>query len=54
MSELEYTPEVLAKKCPVCNAAPGGKCLRNKTLCGQEFMDHPHVERTKGDSIDAR
>lgn len=46
-----YTKEVLAKVCPFCCAAIGGKCLV-KTLWGSSFRTTPHPERMATQEID--
>lgn len=40
----KYTPEVLAKVCPKCFAAKGGKCLQPKRD-GNDYREEPHSER---------
>jgi hypothetical protein len=34
----------LEKACPICQAAPGGKCLE-KVRDGSKYIDEPHKER---------
>jgi hypothetical protein len=36
--------ERLIKVCPVCKAAPGGKCLE-ANLYGSKYINEPHKER---------
>lgn len=39
--------DVLAEKCPRCNAAPTGKCLEPKHggIGGSMWVENPHAER---------
>jgi hypothetical protein len=43
----EYDDLTLSIKCPECNAAVGGKCLKPKTggYGGQAWMKEPHRAR---------
>lgn len=46
-SMAQFTPNNdprLNKVCPICKAAPGGKCLE-KTLWGSRYIETPHKER---------
>jgi len=42
MEEQEYTPKILAVKCPVCHAL--GRCLVKKRD-GSDYRPYPHPER---------